>query len=38
MAKDALGFEVKAQAWLAGHGVGDHSLVQGLKVRNMNEC
>lgn len=33
VAKDALGNDVKASAWLATHGAGDRSLVQGLKVR-----
>lgn len=31
-AKDALGNDVKSAAWLATHGKGDHSLVQGLKA------
>lgn len=32
VAKDALGNDVKSNAWLATHQKGDHSLVQGLKV------
>lgn len=32
-ARDALGNEVKASAWLKTHPIGDHSLTQGLKVR-----
>lgn len=32
-AKDALGNEVKASAWLKTHQAGDRSLTQGLKVR-----
>ncbi|KAI8467602.1 MAG: cytochrome b6-f complex iron-sulfur subunit, chloroplastic [Monoraphidium minutum] len=31
VAKDALGNDVKSNAWLATHPKGDHSLVQGLK-------
>ncbi len=31
-AKDALGNDVKASAWLKGHPAGDRNLVQGLKV------
>merc|ERR1712216_301999 len=30
-AKDALGNDVTSKSWLASHGVGDHSLTQGLK-------
>ena len=33
VAKDALGNDVKTNSWLATHAKGDHSLVQGLKVR-----
>lgn len=33
VAKDALGNDVKSNSWLATHPKGDHSLVQGLKVR-----
>ena len=32
MAKDALGNDVKASAWLKTHAAGDRSLTQGLKV------
>jgi hypothetical protein len=32
-AKDALGNDVKTNAWLATHQKGDRSLTQGLKVR-----
>lgn len=32
-AKDALGNDVKSNAWLATHQKGDRSLTQGLKVR-----
>ncbi|EFN56831.1 hypothetical protein CHLNCDRAFT_57522 [Chlorella variabilis] len=32
VAKDALGADVKASAWLKTHPVGDRSLVQGLKA------
>ena len=32
-AKDALGDVVKSKTWLKAHLPGDHSLVQGLKVR-----
>jgi hypothetical protein len=33
VAKDALGNDVRANVWLKTHAKGDHSLVQGLKVR-----
>ncbi len=32
-AKDRLGNDVRASAWLEEHGPGDRSLVQGLQVR-----
>jgi hypothetical protein len=32
-AKDALGNDVKVDAWLKTHNAGDRSLTQGLKVR-----
>jgi hypothetical protein len=38
VAKDALGNDVKSNAWLATHAKGDHSLVQGLKVRRRIHC
>jgi cytochrome b6-f complex iron-sulfur subunit len=34
-AKDALGNDVKTNAWLATHQKGDRSLTQGLKVRRI---
>jgi cytochrome b6-f complex iron-sulfur subunit len=34
-AKDALGNDVKTNAWLATHQKGDRSLTQGLKVRGI---
>jgi hypothetical protein len=34
VAKDALGNTVTQSGWLAAHQNGDHSLVQGLKVRD----
>ena len=30
-AKDALGNDVTSKSWLTSHGIGDHSLTQGLK-------
>lgn len=36
-AKDALGNDVTQAEWLKTHKPGDHSLVQGLKVRFMAE-
>ena len=33
VARDAIGSEVTSKGWLADHKAGDHSLVQGLKVR-----
>lgn len=35
-AKDALGNDVKTNAWLATHQKGDRSLTQGLKVGGSN--